>query len=160
MSVQSCCVAAVFGMGYTSFTVGDGSPGDLIYQTCVAAGGAYYTDPSGNPCNGAAVSNAGGYSSTPATPGPPAMPSVPIPIPMPGSSASATKQDACPAFSITDPGPALQCFAFTILRYLFVNLAAAAVFAYGLKLAFPTGYEAAATTVKTVGKTSEEAAAG
>jgi hypothetical protein len=42
------------------------------------------------------------------------------------------------------------------LRYLFVNIAAAGVFYYGLKIAFPATAAAAVSNVKSVGKAAAE----
>jgi hypothetical protein len=143
MSLSSCCIGAAFAKGYTNFAVGDNSAGDLYYQQCMQAGGVGYTA-AGAPCNSNTGTGGFGPATTPgtsATPGP------------------ATTQQTCPPFSISDPGPALQCFAFEILRYLFVNLAAAAVFAYGLKLTFPEAASALATTAAGVATGGESEAA-
>jgi hypothetical protein len=140
MAVNKCCVATAL-TAHGSFNVGDGSPSDLLYAACLANPGAY----SNQGVNCGQVTTPGGYA--------PALPSLPGST---GSGGSKPVSDTCPPFSLTDPGPALQCFAFTVLRYLFVNLAAAAVFAYGLKLAFNTEFQQLAANVREgVGKLKE-----
>ena len=148
MSLSSCCVGATFAKGYTNFTIGDNSAGDLYYQGCINASGVGY-NAAGVPCN--SNTGSGGFapastSSTSSTTGSTSS-----------TTGSTTTQDTCPAFSISNPGPALQCFAFEILRYLFVNLAAAAVFAYGLKLTFPATAAAVTSGIRKAGEGAAEA---
>ena len=65
----------------------------------------------------------------------------------------------CPAFSVTDPGPFLGCFFSTEVKFIFVNLAAAAIIAAGIRLAFAPEIDAAIARGKEAAREGAQKAA-